>query len=39
MIGAILNFGTAYIVSGMTKPTPMEIQELVENVRVPRASV
>ncbi len=39
VIGAILNFGTAYIVSGMTKPTPMEIQELVENVRVPRASV
>jgi cation/acetate symporter len=39
VIGAILNFGTAYIVSGMTKPTPIEIQELVENVRVPRASV
>jgi cation/acetate symporter len=38
VIGAILNFGTAYIVSGMTKPTPIEIQELVENVRIPRAS-
>ena len=39
VIGAMLNFGTAYIVSGMTKPTPVEIQELVENVRVPRAQV
>jgi len=38
VIGAILNFATAYVVSGMTKPTPVEIQELVENVRVPRAS-
>ncbi len=38
VIGALLNFGTAYIVSGMTKPTPIEIQELVENVRIPRAS-
>jgi cation/acetate symporter len=38
VIGAILNFATAYVVSGMTKPTPKEIQELVENVRVPRAS-
>ncbi len=39
VIGALLNFATAYIVSGMTKPTPIEIQELVENVRIPRASV
>ncbi len=39
VIGALLNFVTAYIVSGMTKPTPVEIQELVENVRVPRAQV
>ena len=38
VIGAILNFTTAYIVSGMTKPTPVEIQELVESVRIPRAS-
>ena len=38
VIGALLNFATAYVVSGMTKPTPVEIQELVENVRIPRAS-
>ncbi|MEM8571337.1 MAG: sodium:solute symporter family protein [Pseudomonadota bacterium] len=37
VIGAILNFATAYVVSGMTKPTPAEIQDLVENVRIPRA--
>ena len=36
VIGALLNFGTAYVVAGMTKPTPAAIQELVENVRVPR---
>jgi cation/acetate symporter len=39
VIGAILNFVTAYVVSSMTRPTPLEIQELVENVRVPRAQV
>jgi cation/acetate symporter len=39
VIGAILNFVTAYVVSGMTKPTPLEIQHLVENVRIPRAQI
>jgi cation/acetate symporter len=37
VIGAILNFATAYIVSGVTRPTPVVIQELVESVRIPRA--
>jgi cation/acetate symporter len=37
VIGAILNFGTAYLVSGMTKAPPQHIQALVESVRVPRA--
>jgi cation/acetate symporter len=37
VIGAILNFGTAYIVSGVTKAPPAHIQALVESVRVPRA--
>ncbi|HMQ91988.1 MAG TPA: cation acetate symporter [Amaricoccus sp.] len=36
VIGALLNFATAYVVAGMTKPTPAAIQDLVENVRVPR---
>ena len=38
VIGAILNFATAYIVSNMTKPPPEHIQQLVESVRVPRVS-
>ncbi len=37
VIGAILNFASAYIVSSMTAPTPRYIQELVDNVRIPRA--
>ena len=36
VIGAILNFVTAYAVSSMTKPPPAHIQQLVEDVRVPR---
>jgi cation/acetate symporter len=39
VFGALLNFGTAIVVSNMTREPPKEIQELVENVRVPRASV
>ncbi|MHA6344867.1 sodium:solute symporter family protein [Roseivivax sp. CAU 1761] len=37
-VGALINFATAYIVSGMTKPVPAEIRELVESVRVPRGA-
>ncbi len=37
-IGALLNFGTAFLVSGMTKPVPEHIQHLVESVRTPRGS-
>jgi cation/acetate symporter len=37
-IGALLNFGAAYIVSSMTEDTPDEIKELVESVRVPRGA-
>ncbi len=35
-IGALFNFAAAFIVSKMTAPPPKEIQDLVENVRVPR---
>jgi cation/acetate symporter len=38
VIGAVLNFVTAFVVSGLTRPTPQRIQELVDNVRVPRVS-
>ncbi|WP_299658083.1 sodium:solute symporter family protein [uncultured Tateyamaria sp.] len=37
-IGAMVNFGTAYVVSGMTKETPQEIKDLVESVRIPRGA-
>jgi cation/acetate symporter len=37
-VGAILNFGTAYLVSGLTKAPPREIQELVESIRVPKGA-
>jgi cation/acetate symporter len=38
VIGAILNFGTAIIVSQLTAEPPERIQELVEDVRVPRGA-
>jgi cation/acetate symporter len=37
-VGAILNFGTAYIVSSLTKEPPREIQDLVESIRVPKGA-
>ncbi|SDW51055.1 cation/acetate symporter [Ruegeria halocynthiae] len=37
-IGAMINFGVAYVVAGMTKETPPEIVELVESVRIPRGA-
>jgi cation/acetate symporter len=38
VFGAILNFTTAIIVSRMTAAPPVHIQELVEDVRVPRGA-
>ncbi|MBC7163499.1 MAG: cation acetate symporter [Roseovarius sp.] len=37
-IGALLNFGAAFLVSSMTAEPPKEIQDLVESVRVPRGA-
>jgi len=37
-IGALVNFGVAYVVSKMTPDPPEHIQHLVENVRIPRGS-
>ena len=37
-VGAIVNVIAATLVSRMTAPPPVEIQELVESIRVPRAS-
>src|SRR5690606_21572271 len=38
VIGAILNFATAFLVSRATVAPPAHIQELVESVRVPRGA-
>ena len=37
-IGMLLNFSVALIISKMTPPPPADIQELVENIRVPKGS-
>lgn len=37
-VGMLLNFIVAYVVSMMTPPPPAEIQEIVENIRVPRGA-
>ena len=37
-IGAMINFAVAFIVTGMTKPIPQEIKDLVESVRVPKGA-
>jgi cation/acetate symporter len=38
-VGAILNFAVTFGVSRLTEAPPKEIQELVENVRVPRGAI
>jgi cation/acetate symporter len=37
-IGACINFIVAYIVAGMTEPVPQRIQDLIEDIRVPKGS-
>ena len=37
-VGAAINFAVAYIVAGMTKEPPQEIQDLVQSVRIPRGA-
>ena len=37
-LGALLNFATNYLVSSMTAPPPAHIQELVEDIRVPKGA-
>ena len=34
-IGAIVNFVVAYAVCKMTSPPPVEVQEMVESIRIP----
>ncbi|MDG1279891.1 MAG: cation acetate symporter [Pseudorhodobacter sp.] len=37
-IGALVNFGVAYVVSNATKAPPAHIQDLVESIRVPKGA-
>lgn len=37
-LGMILNFIVAFVVSKVTAPPPVEIQELVESIRIPKAT-
>ncbi|WP_376871464.1 sodium:solute symporter family protein [Albirhodobacter sp. R86504] len=37
-IGALINFVVAYFVSNATEEPPLEVQELVEGIRVPRGA-
>ncbi|MBU2895329.1 sodium:solute symporter family protein [Vibrio hepatarius] len=34
-IGAVFNFGVAFVVSKITAETPQEVKDLVENIRIP----
>ena len=38
IVGAIVNFATAFVVGKMTGPAPVEIQEMVDNFRSPGAA-
>jgi len=37
-VGACINFVVAYVVAGMTEPVPQRIQDLIEDIRVPKGS-
>lgn len=37
-VGALLNFVVAYVVSGMTKAPPQEVQDLIQSIRVPKGA-
>lgn len=38
VVGALINFGVAYIISGATEEPPAHVVELVESIRVPRGA-
>ncbi|MCW3784119.1 sodium:solute symporter family protein [Defluviimonas salinarum] len=37
-VGALINFVVAYVVSSVTEEPPVEVQELVESIRVPKGA-
>ena len=38
VIGALINFGVAYLASNATEEPPVEVVELVESIRIPRGA-
>ena len=37
-LGMFINFVVAFVVSSLTPPPPQDVQELVENIRVPQGA-
>jgi len=37
-LGMFINFIVAFVVSSMTPPPPQRVQELVENIRIPKGA-
>jgi cation/acetate symporter len=38
VVGMVLNFAVAIAVAAATRPTPPEVRELVESIRIPRGA-
>jgi cation/acetate symporter len=38
VVGAIVNFGVAFVVTRVTQAPPQEVQDLVDNIRLPIGS-
>ena len=38
MVGMLVNFGVAALVSRVTTATPLHVQEMVESIRFPKGS-
>jgi cation/acetate symporter len=37
-VGMFINFGVAIVVSRLTPPPPQEVQDMVENIRIPKGA-
>ncbi len=37
-VGMLLNFSVAFVVSHLTPPPPQEVQDMVENIRIPKGA-
>ena len=37
-VGMLINFSVAFVVSNLTPPPPQDVQEMVENIRIPKGA-